>query len=582
MAKKKYYIGLACTYHDPAIAIVDGQGKILFAEATERSIQIKRAPGIVCDEINLSKELIKKYCPDGEEYIISYTWEKSYLYKLIFQSYFGIFKFKKAFLEFLLKDISPDLLSSYDIVGLEYLQMSCINQAGVSFSSALKSLVQKCTIKNAYYSNHLTHAAYACYTSPFEEGICVIMDGFGEKGSLSIYNYNLNNINSIFIQRNWASLGFFYGLITRLCGFDYTKGEHWKVMGLAPYGKLNKTYYELLQSMVKVKGHSFKFTLFRQWINALRELSLKTRINHLSIYESADIAYTGQLVFSEIMVELLNNIYRLNNSQNLIYSGGCALNSSFNGQILKKTNYKSLHIPPAPADDGNALGAALFSYYIDNPIRKSIHRNHSPYLGSDMSGCTLNNLLKFSGIKKVSHLPKDICERTALLIAEGKMVGWVQGRAEFGPRALGNRSILADPRSVEMKDKINNSIKFREEFRPFAPSILHEFGPEYFENYEESPFMERTLIFKKEMITKVPAVVHVDNSGRLQSVTKDSNHRFYDLIHSFYLKTGIPLVLNTSFNIMGKPIVHSVEDVISVFFTSGLDVLVIDDYLIEK
>ena len=582
MAKKKYYIGLACTYHDPAIAIVDGQGKILFAEATERSIQIKRAPGIVCDEINNTKDLIKKYCHDGEEYIISYTWEKSYLYKLIFQSYFGILKFKKAFLDFLLKDISSDLLSSYDIVGLEYLQMSCINQAGVSFNSSLKSLVPNCTIKNSYYSNHLTHAAYACYTSPFEEGICVVMDGFGEKGSLSIYDYHLNNMNSIFVQRNWASLGFFYGLITRLCGFDYIKGEHWKVMGLAPYGKLDKTYYGLLQSMVKVKGHSFKFTLFKQWINSLRELSLKTRDNQLSIEDSADIAYTGQLVFSEIMQELLNNIYKLNNSQNLIYSGGCALNSSFNGQILKNTNYKNLYIPPAPADDGNALGAALFSYYKDNPIKNSIHRNHSPYLGSDMSGCTLNNLLKFSGIKKVRHFPQDICEVTASLIADGKMVGWVQGRAEFGPRALGNRSILADPRSAEMKDKINNCIKFREEFRPFAPSILHEFGPEYFENYEESPFMERTLVFKKEAVTKVPAVVHVDNSGRLQSVTKESNLRFYELIHSFYLKTGIPLVLNTSFNIMGKPIVHSVEDALSVFFTSGLDVLVIDDYLIEK
>jgi carbamoyltransferase len=460
--------------------------------------------------------------------------------------------------------------------------MSCINQAGVSFNSALKSLIQNCKIKNVYYANHLTHAAYACYTSPFEEGMCVIMDGFGEKGSLSIYGYHQNTINSIFVQRHWASLGFFYGLITRLCGFDYTKGEHWKVMGLAPYGKLNKIYYGLLHSMVKVKGHSFKFTLFRKWIDSLRELSLKTKNNQLSMDERADIAYTGQLVFSEIMEELLNNISRLNHSQNLIYSGGCALNSSFNGQILKKTNYKSLYIPPAPADDGNALGAALLSYYKENPKQKPLHRNHSPYLGSDMGGCTLNNLLKFSGIKNVRFFPKDICEITASLIAQGKMVGWVQGRAEFGPRALGNRSILVDPRSVEVKDKINSQIKFREEFRPFAPAILHEFGPEYFENYEESPFMERTLVFKKEVIAKVPAVVHVDNSGRLQSVRKESSPRFYDLIHWFYLKTGIPLVLNTSFNIMGKPIIHSVEDAIGVFFTSGLDVLVIEDYLIEK
>lgn len=209
MPKRKYYIGLACTYHDPAIAIIDTEGKILFAEATERSIQSKRASGIVCDEINNAIYLIKKYCPDGEEFVISYSWSKSYLYKLIFQSSFGVLRFKNRVLEFPLRNIASNVLTSYDIVGMQYQQLSSITQAGISFISSLKSLLPGCTIKKIYYPHHLTHAAYACYTSPFKEGTCVVMDGFGENGSSAIYNYSSNKINSIFVQRNCASMGFF-------------------------------------------------------------------------------------------------------------------------------------------------------------------------------------------------------------------------------------------------------------------------------------------------------------------------------------------------------------------------------------
>jgi carbamoyltransferase len=170
----------------------------------------------------------------------------------------------------------------------------------------------------------------------------------------------------------------------------------------------------------------------------------------------------------------------------------------------------------------------------------------------------------------------------ARLLSEGKLIGWMQGRAEFGPRALGNRSILADPRRKDMKEKINGSVKFREEFRPFAPSILDEFGDQYFENYEFTPYMERTLRFRPEMRDRVPAVVHVDGTGRLQTVRKDWNKRFHDLLTEFNKLTGVPVLLNTSFNVMGKPIVHSVEDAVSVFLTTGLDALVIGDFLIAK
>ena len=579
MSGKKYYIGLACTYHDPAISILDEDGKILFAEATERSIQSKRASGIVCDEITNTINLIKKYCSDGEEFTISFSWSKSYFLKLIFQSSTGILKFKKHLLDFLLRKVDANVLTSYDIAGMEYRQLSSINQAGISFISAIRSLLPNSSIKKIYYSHHLTHAAYACYTSPFDEGTCVVMDGFGEKGANSIYNYNNNKINLLFAQNNYASLGFFYSLITKLCHFNADKGEAWKVMGLAPYGTLNKTCYNLLKSMVKVNGISFSIMSFKKLRKNLEDLSLNINAN-FSLKTAQDIAYTGQIVFSEIM-KMLNNIFRVTKSENIIYTGGCALNSSFNGQILRKTNFKKMFIPPAPGDDGNSVGAALLSYYRENPGNKSSHKNSSPFLGSTISDADLKNFLKFSGINKVRCV-SNICAVAANLIAEGKLIGWIQGRAEFGPRALGNRSILADARTASIKNKLNSCIKFREEFRPFAPSILHEFGDEYFEDYQESQFMERTLFFKKEVWSKVPAVIHVDNTGRLQSVKKENNPKFYKLIFEFYARTGVPLILNTSFNTMGKPIIHSIEDAISVFFTSGLDALVINDYLIEK
>lgn len=582
MPGKKYYIGLSCTFHDSAIAIVNSEGEILFAEATERYFQNKRASGMVCDERNYIIEMLEKYCPDGEEFILSYSWSKAYHYKLMAQSLSGVMILKRKAVNFLLKNIPTNILTNYDLGGLEYLQLCSMNQAGISLNKCLQTVFDKSKRKNIYCNHHLTHAAYACFTSPFEEATCVVMDGIGEKGSFSVYKYYQHSIQPVFVQRKLASLGFFYALITSLCGFDWFKGEQWKVMGLAPYGRLDESFYVLMKSMIKMKEHDFSFTLVRKWLNSLEKLSLKAENSRLSFEGTADIAYTGQLVFSEIMETLLNGFYKLNPSKNLIYTGGCTLNSSFNGQILKKTNFKELYIPSAPSDDGNALGAALLSYYKENPEKKTLHKNHSPYLGSTLSEISVNNFLRFGKVKKVQYCPENICEKAASLIAEGKLIGWIQGRAEFGPRALGNRSILADPRSSLMKERINSSIKFREEFRPFAPSVLHEYGAEYFENYTYSPFMERTFIFKKEAVTKVPAVVHIDNTGRVQSVKREVNSKFYDLINSFYLQTGIPVLLNTSFNIMGKPIIHSVEDALGVFYTSGLDALIIDDYLIEK
>jgi carbamoyltransferase len=293
-----------------------------------------------------------------------------------------------------------------------------------------------------------------------------------------------------------------------------------------------------------------------------------------------DLAHTAQLVFSELVIELCRNLHDRIPAKALLLGGGCALNSSCNGEIVEATPFEQLFVFSAPADDGNAVGAALLAHHEDHgPQRRTSIR--SPYLGSELSEETLERAERFGKIPNlVRH--DDVEQRAAELLAEGRILGWAQGRAEFGPRALGNRSILADPRRADMKDRINALVKFREAFRPFAPSILHEFGDEYFEAYQESPYMERTLRLRPEVRNQVPAVVHVDGTGRLQTVREEWNPRYYRLIRAFYERTGVPMLLNTSLNIMGKPIIHSVEDALALFYTTGLEALVVGDRIIDS
>jgi carbamoyltransferase len=298
--------------------------------------------------------------------------------------------------------------------------------------------------------------------------------------------------------------------------------------------------------------------------------------------DAANLAYVGQQVFIEVMTELLTNLYPHRTSENLVLTGGCALNSAYNGQISERTPWKNVFVYAAPGDDGNAMGAALLAYAHDAGRLPTSSEAGSPYLGTEVSDNALKSVLQFGGLEPRQLSEHDLLGVVARMIADGKIIGWMQGRAELGPRALGNRSILADPRRADMKDIVNERVKFREEFRPFAPSILEEHGPEYFENYQDSPYMERALRFRPQMRDKVPAVVHVDGTGRLQSVSRKRNQLFYDLIERFYGMTGVPVLLNTSFNVMGKPIVHSVDDALVVYFTSGLDALVIGNYVFEK
>ncbi|MGR9072736.1 MAG: carbamoyltransferase family protein [Gammaproteobacteria bacterium] len=576
---KKYYIGLSATYHDPALAIVDDNGDVLFAEATERFLQDKRALNCPPDQLLQLPGLLREHCRTPCEFEISLNWRKKRPPYEKVAAGLGLLSAPGLMRRGFKRLRSP--LENYKLHHMIACQRQGIAAAGVNLVRILREYYPGSRIAFSDYEHHDAHAAAACYSSPFEEAACAVIDSFGENGSMAFYHFLNGRLQRIHETRGTGSLGFYYMKITELCGFDWLKGEEWKVMGLAPYGKLDLEFYDCLQAIVEIDGFDVRHRggrLFRR----IDELEKFRRRNDQPVERAADLAYTGQYFFAELMTGLLKHLREMAGSENLALAGGCALNSSFNGQIVNRTGFGRVHVPSAPADDGTALGAAWLAFRRDHPDAALAADPLQPYLGSSLSGEALERLVEFNRALNIRHLPDGICEAAAELLAQGRLVGWVQGRAEFGPRALGNRSILADPRNASVKDKINRNIKFREKFRPFAPSILPEYGGEYFVNYQESPYMDKTLTIRPDRQDRIAAACHVDGTGRLQTVKKEWNPKFHRLIECFYRKSGVPALLNTSFNVMGKPLVHSVEDAVAVFMTTGLDVLVIGDYLVTK
>lgn len=578
----KYYLGLSVTYHDPALAIIDDQGQVLFAEATERRLQNKRALNNEPDQLFYMPELLEQFCPDANEFVIAINWRKKRpLYETVVSS-LGFLSAPGLMKTGIKKLRSP--LENYQLHHMMACQRNSIARAGINLVRIIREYYPECAISFADFDHHLTHAATACYSSPFDEAACAVIDSFGENGAMAFYRYRNRKLERLHETKGiaTASLGLYYMKITELCGFDWLKGEEWKVMGLASYGKLDQDLYDLLDSTVVIDGFDCRHhpeKLFEK----MARLNGFVRAKDASPEAAADTAYTGQIFFTDLMTRLLSHLQTVTQSDYLALAGGCALNSSFNGQITSCTAFKKVHIPSAPADDGCALGAAWLAFRNDHPDwADKPDTVLSPYSGSSIANEAIEQLVRFNRTLNIQHLPETICEDTAKLLAQGQLVGWIQGRAEFGPRALGNRSILADPRYAATQDHINRKIKFRERFRPFAPSVLHEYGEDYFENYQESPYMGLTLRIRKNMQEKIAAVCHVDGTGRLQTVKKEWNPRFHQLISSFHQLTQIPMLLNTSFNVMGKPLVHSLEDALAVFLTTGLDALVINDYLITK
>jgi carbamoyltransferase len=360
-------------------------------------------------------------------------------------------------------------------------------------------------------------------------------------------------------------------------------------MGLAGYGEPREEIYDFFRSHTVVDGLHLELTLPRRakgrresFFDRFAALErFYRRPDDPDVMRAADLAHNFQRYFCDVVSELVHNAGELGLSRHLAYAGGCALNSAANGVLLDKSRFERLHVPCAPADDGNSLGAALYEKYFVRGAPR-VPRTMSPYLGSTLDLDTLERILRYRGIHARKLDEEELCREAAARLADGQILGWLQGRAEFGPRALGNRSILADARVRDMKDQINRRVKFREEYRPLGPAILHEHGPDYFEGYQESPYMERALRFRPAVRDEVPAAVHVDGTGRLQSVGKDTNPLFHALVCAFQDLTGVPLLVNTSFNVMGKPIVHGVADAITVFYTTDLDAMAIGPYLVTK
>jgi len=441
-----------------------------------------------------------------------------------------------------------------------------------------------------FIRHHLSHASNV-YFSNFRNSAILTTDAFGEKESSVFYDFEKNKIKRISSNNFPHSLGSFYSTFTEFCGFK-PQSEEWKLMGASAYSK-NEKIIKKIRNLVEFKNNgSFQLNLnyFNHYQfhrpnyynnNLIDLLGVKPNIGskndklHKVYY---DIANAAQNIFEEIYFHKMNFLKKKTKKDNLVVNGGCALNCLANGKITNRTNFKRLFISPVPDDSGAGLGAAAYVY--KNFLSKNNFDVNNYYIGPKTSSIeVLTKLKKYQlKFKKINNVEK----HAAKSISEGKVIGWFQGRLEFGDRALGNRSILADPRNGKMKKIVNEKIKYRAKFRPFAPSILEEEAPNFFENYSKSNYMEITSKVKKNKRKIIPAVTHVDNTARLQTVSKTFNKKFYNLILEFYKITDVPLVLNTSFNIQGEPIVCSVEDAIKNFFLSGLDLVYIEDFLINK
>ena len=440
--------------------------------------------------------------------------------------------------------------------------------------------------RTANVGHHLAHAASAYFCSPFDSAAVLTLDRGGDFLSTTL---GRGEGNKLWIERevrNPDSLGEIYTAITWYLGF-LPNCDEGKVMGLAPYGRdrLAGQFRDLLEltedGLFRVNLRWFRYHLEGPLLS--RDFIAKygpprAPKSELTAHHE-DIAFAVQDVTEEAGLHLARALHIATGEQNVALAGGVALNSVMNGRLLNETPFENLFVQASAGDAGNALGAALYVWHHVMGRPREWAMTH-PFLGPEFTDGEMCRAVESSGLP-FREVPDPAAE-AARLVAEGRIVGWFWGRAEVGPRALGARSILADPRRAEMKDLVNAKVKHREGFRPFAPSVLDEAGPEYFENYSTNQFMLLVLPIRQEKRDMIPAVTHVDGTGRLQSVTRDGFPDYYRLIDEFRSLTGVPVVLNTSFNVMGEPIVNRPEEAIHDFIDTGMDALFVGPYLTEK
>ena len=451
-----------------------------------------------------------------------------------------------------------------------------------------------------HLEHHIAHIASAYYCSPWEKAAGFSYDGSGDFVSTMrarCEGHDIEVLDRVFLPH---SLGSFYTMICEFIGYR-KYGDEGKVMGLAPYGK--PTYCELLKKVVDLKNGNFRLDLdyfkplgsnqgmqvladgtvrlARHFSDRMVKLFGAPREPHAEITQrDMDLAYAVQHRFEEVFFHLLKELHQKVPLDNLVMAGGCALNSVANGKLFAETPFRKTYIQPAAGDEGLAIGAALHTYHsVLKQPRKSVLKNS--YLGPEFSDEAIEVELKRVGLAYRKFQREPFLEEVANLVADGNVVGWFQGRMEWGPRALGNRSIVAHPGRPDMKDILNARIKHREWFRPFAPSILAEYQSEYFEHDHPSPFMLHVYKIRPEKRKDLCAVNHVDDTGRLQTVTREENPLYYDLISAFHRKTGIPVILNTSFN-ENEPIVCTPEEAIDCFQRTRMDVLAIGSFMAVK
>ena len=469
--------------------------------------------------------------------------------------------------------------------------------------------------KNIYFSDHhLSHAASAFFPSPFNEAVILTADGVGEWATTTVALGKNNNLEIIKEIHFPHSLGLLYSAFTYYIGFKVNSGEY-KLMGLAPYG--NPIYEEKIKTLIDIKEDG-TFRLDQKYFNYATGLTmtnekfnklfgkkprntLKEKISQFHM----DIAASIQKVTEEIMIKLARSIRKDYNIKNLCLAGGVALNCVANGKILKEKIFDNIWIQPAAGDAGGSVGAALALWHIEKNNQRKLNLDddmQGSYLGPEFQQNEIEEQLRLAGAKFETLIYNDLIERAAENLSKQKVIGWFQGRMEFGPRALGNRSILGDPRSEKMQKNLNLKVKFRESFRPFAPSILIDDTSEWFDLNVESPYMllvseinpkkkiemndDEIKLFGIEKLnikrSAIPAVTHVDYSARVQTVKRERNEIYYDLISKFKEKTKCPVIINTSFNVRGEPIVNTPLDAFNCFMGTNLDFLVIGNCILDK
>jgi carbamoyltransferase len=589
-------LGISAFYHDSAACILK-DGKIIAAAQEERFTRKKHDPS---------------YPYNAIEFVLNYA-------NLNLSEVDQIVFFEKPFLKF------ERLLETY---------VAFAPKGFVSFSKAMplwikEKLFQKNLLfnklkshdenyksdKNIFFSDHhLSHAASAFFPSPFDEAVILTADGVGEWATTTVAvgkNENLEIKKEIHFPH---SLGLLYSAFTYYTGFKVNSGEY-KLMGLAPYGK--PIYEDKVKQLVDLKDDG-TFRLDQKYFNYATGLTMtnekfnnlfgqkpRNPLNEKITQFHMDIAASIQKVTEEIMINLAKSIRKEFGIKNLCLAGGVALNCVANGKILEEKIFDNIWIQPAAGDAGGSLGAALALWHIDQGNKRSVNSKDDmkgSYLGTEFNQDEIEKELETVGANFDTLKYEELIDRTAEFLSNEKAIGWFQGRMEFGPRALGGRSILGDTRSDKMQKNLNLKVKYRESFRPFAPSVLREDLSKWFDMNVDSPYMllvaninsdkkiemtdEQRKLFGIDKLnikkSEIPAVTHVDYSARVQTVTKNTNHRYYDLISKFKEKTGCPVVVNTSFNVRGEPIVNSPTDAFNCFMGTELDYLVIGDCILDK